>query len=230
MDIANRINQRMKSLNLKSVSLVKQTGASKGSVSNWVNGISEPSAEHLLSLSRTLQCSPDWLLTGKENSGNAEKNAKWLGSIEPWDSATTLEDDEVELPFFTEVELSAGNGATQVQENHGPKLRFSKSTLKRHGVDPAHAACVNISGNSMEPVLPDGSTIGVDTSKTNIIDGKMYAIDHEGMLRVKSLYRLPGGIRLKSFNSDEYQDELYTGDKAKSIRIIGKVFWYSVLI
>jgi phage repressor protein C with HTH and peptisase S24 domain len=226
MNIGNRIRQRRKELKLTQEAVGKAMGINRVSVSQWESGDNKP--KDLITLSKVLQCHAEWLLSGKENK--YDNNAKWLGRIEPWDNGTALEDDEVELPFFTEVELSAGCGATQVQENHGPKLRFSKSTLKRHGVDPSHAACVSVSGNSMEPVLPDGSTIGVDISKTSIIDGKMYAIDHEGMLRVKSLYRMPGGIRLKSFNNDEYQDEIYTGEDAKNIRIIGKVFWYSVLI
>ena len=83
----------------------------------------------------------------------------------------------------------------------------------------------------MEPVLPHGSTVGVDTSHTDIVDGKMYAINHDGMLRVKMLYKLPGGgIRLRSYNIDEWPDEHISLEQLKHIKIIGKVFWYSVLI
>lgn len=227
MDIGNRIRTRRKELRLTQEAIAKSVGVNRVSVSQWESGQNKP--KNLIALSKVLKCSAEWLLTGKSKEAKDE-NAKWLGGIDPWGSKTPLDEDDIELPFFTEVELSAGSGATQVQENHGPKLRFSKSTLKRHGIDPSHAACVSVTGNSMEPVLLDGSTIGIDTSKTTITDGKMYAVDHDGMLRVKSLYRVPGGIRLKSFNSDEYQDEIYTGDSAKSIRIIGRVFWYSVLI
>ena len=39
----------------------------------------------------------------------------------------------------------------------------------------------------------DGSTIGVDTATTHITDGEIYALEHDGMLRVKFVYRLPGG-------------------------------------
>ena len=71
-----------------------------------------------------------------------------IGAILPRD--TPLDEDETELPFFMEVELSAGNGSTQVIEKKGAKLRFSKSTLRRVGVQPQNAACVTVSGNSME--------------------------------------------------------------------------------
>ncbi|MDC3189118.1 helix-turn-helix domain-containing protein [Pseudoalteromonas elyakovii] len=150
--------------------------------------------------------------------------------IEPWDSKTPLDEDEVEVPFYMEVELSAGNGSVIQLETAGPKLRFSKSTLRRHGIDPTHAACVKVSGNSMEPVIPDGATVGIDTANTTIKDGDMYAIDWGGALFVKTLTRRPGGgLRIRSFNIDEYPDENLSNDEAKSVRVIGRVFWYSVL-
>jgi len=152
-----------------------------------------------------------------------------LTAFDTWDSNTPLRDDEVEIPFFREVELAAGNGSTMIQENNGFKLRFSKSTLSKSNVDAGMAACVTVSGNSMEPVLPDGSTIGVDTSKTSIKDGDMYAIDHDGQLRVKTVYRMPTGIRLKSFNNDEWPDENYNAEDSQKIKILGRVFWWSVL-
>lgn len=155
-----------------------------------------------------------------------------LHPIDVWDDDTPLGPDEVELPFFKEVEISAGKGSAVMLETSGSKLRFGKRTLTRKGVSPEHAACAPVIGNSMEPVLPGGSTVGVDTSVTQIVDGKMYVIDHGGQLRVKVLYSLPGGgLRVRSYNSDEHPDERYDGEYvAGNIRIIGRVFWYSVLL
>lgn len=152
--------------------------------------------------------------------------------MEIWDDETPLGPDEVELPFFQEVELSAGKGSEVMLETGGRKLRFGRRTLQRKGVSPEAAACVPVTGNSMEPVLPDGSTAGIDTAATQVQDGKMYAIDHSGQLRVKLLYKLPGGgLRVRSYNAEEHPDERYEGDYvSEHIRIIGKVFWYSVLL
>lgn len=155
-----------------------------------------------------------------------------LDPIEVWDDETPLGPDEVEIPFFQEVEVSAGTGSAVMLETNGRKLRFGKRTLRKKNVDPNAAGCVPVKGNSMEPVLPDGSTVGVNTDAKTIIDGKMYALDHDGLLRVKLLYRQPGGgIRLRSYNASEYPDEHYDAQYASEhIRIIGQVFWYSVLL
>ena len=82
----------------------------------------------------------------------------------------------------------------------------------------------------MEPVLPDGSTVGINTDAKTIVDGKVYALDHDGMLRIKRLYNLPsGGLRIVSYNRDEYPDEILQSYDTKKVRIIGRVFWHSVL-
>lgn len=160
-------------------------------------------------------------------------NATMLGPISAWDDETPLDDDEVYVPFLKEVELSAGSGRTVIEKSSTRKLRFGKMTLRNQGVQFDQAVCVTVHGNSMEPVLPDGSTVGVDKASTAVKDGKMYAIDHGGELRVKTLYRMPGGgLRFRSFNQDEHPDEEYTADdlKEKNIIVLGKVFWYSVLL
>lgn len=153
-----------------------------------------------------------------------------LAGMAAWDDDTPLDDDDVELPLFKEIELAAGNGAAHSIEINGRKLRFSKATLRTAGVDMANAACATVTGNSMERLISDGATIGIDRGRTQIKDGEIYAIDHDGMLRVKYLYRLPGnGLRLRSENKDEHPDENYTAEDAQHIRVLGWVFWWSTL-
>lgn len=148
--------------------------------------------------------------------------------ISVWDDETPLDDDEVEIPFLREVELSAGSGRTVIEQSNTTKLRFGKRSLRARNVQFDQAVCVVVSGNSMEPVLPDGSTVGINTGQKSVVDGKMYALKHDGQLRVKVLYRLPGGgIRMRSLNNAEHPDESYTPDQMKEndIEIIGRVFW-----
>ena len=148
--------------------------------------------------------------------------------IKVWDDRTPLDDDEVEVPFLREVELSAGSGRTVIERSNATTLRFGKRSLRAHSVQFDQAVCVLVSGNSMEPVLPDGSTVGVNLGQKQVIDGKMYALKHDGQLRVKVLYRAPGGgIRMRSFNQGEHPDEIYTPEQMAegSIEILGRVFW-----
>jgi phage repressor protein C with HTH and peptisase S24 domain len=161
-------------------------------------------------------------LDAAENLGEA----KIIGDIQPWDSSTSLDDDEVEIPFLKEVQISGGTGSVFREDHNGYKLRFAKSTLRKLSIQPSNAVCVEVIGNSMEPVLPSGSTVGVDTGCKEVRDGKMYAIDYGDLLRVKILYSMPNGmIRIRSYNSEEHPEEVRL---ASEIRVIGRVFWSSV--
>lgn len=228
-----RIRQARNHNKMTQESLGKRIGVSKATISQWESGTTEPNGKNLVSLAKALGVTIEWLLDGDEKNAEVNAplaNAKIIGNFAPWDSNTPLGEDEIELPFFKEISLSAGKGSFVTLDNNGYKLRFAYSTLRKAGVNPANAACVSITGNSMEPVVPDGATAGIDRSDTNIKDGQMYAIEHEGMLRVKILYRIPGGIRIRSYNRDEYADEDYIGSDISNIKIMGKVFWYSVLL
>lgn len=229
--LSTNVVQRMKELGMSQKELAELSGISQPMVHKLVSGKVKSSAK-ILDLARALKCAPERLLYGVDPQPRGDDEvSEYSGSFAVWDDKTPLGKDELEVPFFTEVKLAAGNGIVADIENHGPKLRFSKSTMRSQGVEPAAAVCVKVSGNSMEPVLPNGSTVGIDTANKTIVDGKMYAINHDGMLRVKLLYTLPGnGLRLRSYNQDEYPDESYNGDQAQVITVIGKVFWYSVLL
>lgn len=220
--------------------LARACGIKPPSVNDWLSGKTKTiEGQNLLRAAEFLKVTPMWLATGKgamRKAGPAVapvSNATMLGPISVWDDETPLEDDEVYVPFLKEVELSAGSGRTVIEKSSSRKLRFGKITLRNQGVQFDQAVCVTVHGNSMEPVLPDGSTVGVDRACTAVKDGKMYAIDHGGELRVKTLYRMPGGgLRFRSFNQDEHPDEEYTAQQLAEggISVLGKVFWYSVLL
>lgn len=226
----DRLIVARKNKKLTQTTLGKKLGVSQASIALWEKGDTKPNGNNLHELCKILDVNQDWLLHGGENLNSTSKtvgdpNAEIVGHFDTWDSKTPLNEDDVELPFFREVELSAGIGSEVVREDQGFKLRFSKSSLRNAGVDAANAACVQVRGNSMTPALPDASTVGIDTSKTKIIDGKMYAVDVFGMLYVKVLKRVPNGIQLVSINSDEYPPETYKGDELEHLRVIGQVFW-----
>ncbi|SEC00843.1 Phage repressor protein C, contains Cro/C1-type HTH and peptisase s24 domains [Pseudomonas mohnii] len=233
--LGKRIAQKREQSGLSQSELARRLGLSPQAIQKWESEASVPRGRRLDEIAGALSTSVGFLVTGEaaaEAQRKIESNATMIGSIDVWDDDTPLDDDEVYVPFLKEVELSAGSGKTVVEQSHKQKLRFGKLTLRRQGVQPSEAVCVTVSGNSMEPVLPDKSTVGVDQGSTSVVDGKMYAIDHDGQLRVKTLYRLPGGgVRMRSFNRDEHPDEEYTAQEMaeRNIHIKGRVFWSSVL-
>lgn len=199
-------------------------------VKNWeTRGVS---ASGLVNAAKVIGVSVAWVETGEGEMAaikQPESNALPLGKIDEWDNDTPLSDDDYEAPLYKEIKLSAGNGfADDIEDYNGYKLRFSRNTLRKHGINPADVVCVMADGDSMEPVFPSGATLGIDTGSKNIRDGQIYAINHGGLLRTKILHKLPENkVRIRSYNQSEYPDEEASLD---DLSVIGRVFWWSVMV
>lgn len=237
--LADRIKAARKHAQLTQRSLAEKVGVEQPVISQLETGKNLRSV-HLTKIAQVCQVSPIWLAEGvgsmvqtgtQSTSPVAQHEIELLGELSAWDEGDPLDEDDVEVPYFAEVEFSGGNGMTEVIEVAGRKLRFSCATLRAAGVDKRSAAVARVKGRSMERLILDGAAIGFDMSDTSIIDGEIYAFNHGGMLRTKYLYRLPqGSIRISSENDDEYPDEVMTAEQwHDEVRMLGRVFWWSTV-
>nr|WP_314486825.1 helix-turn-helix transcriptional regulator [uncultured Kingella sp.] len=210
--------------------LARALGQTPQVVKNWeARGISK---NGMLLAQKKLGVSAIWLETG-QGEMYPQSTAPRINEITDihrpmlWSSNTPLpEDDYVFTPFLKESECRGGDGSFEIPDYNGFRLPFGKSTLYRKGIMPDKVFCCTLTGNSMEPRIAEYATIAVDTGIENIRDGKIYAFQHDDLFRVKYLDRLPGNkVRIRSENED-YEDEIVSGE---DIRIIGRVFWWSVL-
>lgn len=204
-------------------------------VHNWyTRGVPDHCLEEV---ARKLSVNSEWLKTG-----DGPKDARHLRLVsdsgDTFDAQalrgvyTVVEPTEVDLPFFKEAPVAPGSHKTHViVDNHQP-MRLPRSYLDALDINYADAICAHMIGNSMAEKIGDGSTIAIDRGLTQIVDGEIYAIEHDGMLRIKYLHRLPGnGLRLRSHNSAEYPDEIFRAAQIEeqNIRVLGWVFWSSTL-
>lgn len=82
MSIGARITTRMRELGLKPGDLVRQTSASKATVSQWINDQSAPSAKYLSLLCEALHCSERWLVYGDVN-GDDIRSVRYARGLVP---------------------------------------------------------------------------------------------------------------------------------------------------
>ena len=121
---------------------------------------------------------------------------------------------------------------THIVEIPDQSIRLPRSHLESLEIDPSDAICTTMVGDSMAERIEDGSTLAIDRGLTQIVDGQIYALEHDGMLRIKYLHRVPGNrLRLRSHNSTAYPDEVFTLEQieAQNIKVLGWVFWWSTL-
>lgn len=234
---ADRLNKALLEEGLSQEQLAKAVGLTQPAIQKLTSGKAK-SSRKILEISEALRVKPEWLGRGEgpmredgvkphHPGSTIPPESEWAG-VEVWDSSTPLGEDEVEIPYYKSIELAAGNGCSNNEDHNGFKLRFSKTTLRRAGADPKSVMAFPVHGNSMEPVLPNGTTVTVDNANKRIVDGGIYAIDQDEFFRVKLLYRLPGKkLSIRSYNKEEFPDEEADMD---DVKIIGRVIHYSVML
>ena len=73
----------------------------------------------------------------------------------------------------------------------------------------------------MEPIFIDRSIVFVDKTANLVIDGQVYVFIHDGLVRMKSLERIPKGFRMKSYNDNYPAEDINV--QYETIKIVGKV-------
>jgi len=231
---AERLNAAMSAAGISQGQLAEKVGISQPAIQKMTSGKTSGSRK-MVELAHALNVRPEWLSSGNgsmrdgdQKESSVPPESEW-NKVETWDDHTPVNSDEVEVPFFKDIEFACGDGRTGDEDYNGYKLRFSKSTLRRIGAstDGHGIICFPARGNSMEPNIPDGTTVAVNTEDKKIVDGKMYAISEDGWKRIKLLYRTgPETVSIRSYNSIEHPPEEKPLSK---IEVIGRVFWWSVL-
>ncbi len=195
----------------------------------WLNGESIPDSSNILALSRWLGVRPEWLEYGR---GGKKTDGRYREQVKPrelskWDNTTPIDDSEVEVPFYKSIELAASASHANNEDYNGDRLRFSRSTLRRYEISPKDVAAFPVHGDSMAPIIPNGSTVFISKGHASIVDGGIYFIEQEDLFRVRLLYRQLGGrLIIRSYNSEEFPDE---EADINTVKIIGRVFCWTVI-
>ncbi|GAA5099408.1 XRE family transcriptional regulator [Wohlfahrtiimonas larvae] len=204
-DTADRINHLIEERKISQEILAADVGISQAAISKICQGRTKRS-RFLPKIAEYFNVAENWLLFGEE----------------------TVDEDEVLIPFYKDVQLSAGHGASEFDDYEGRTIRFALDTLREASVSPKDAICVTVKGDSMEPVFKNGSTVGIDLSRKKIIDGDVYAINNDGLLQMKRLKHKTGSIiTVESYNREEYPA---FDVSLEQVEVIGRVFWYSTVM
>ena len=222
--IGDRIRARRKAKKLTQKEVADHLGVTPSAVTQWELGNTAP--KKLADLSELLGVDYRWLETGK---GTPEPQFKTQSVIE-WDDDTPLDSDEIEIPHYSGVTVCAGSQEGSVMEQTDRKIRMAKSSARKAGATLSGCFSFNISGDSMAERIPDGSRCTADSTKTEIIDGKIYVFRHGASRRTKYLHLLPPDNKLliRSHNK-EYGDEVIEPEDMDQIEILGWVWEWSIM-
>jgi len=196
--------------------LAESVGVSTKTIQKYEYG-DIPKGTNLVSLSRALSCSIDWLLVGDE-PGICETTSENAGYI-PKESELTM------IPKVL-ARLNAGGGSLETNKNVKGMYGFRKDWIHKKG-NPKKMILMDVSGDSMSPEIQDGDMVLVDQSQRDIFVGKIYAVSIGQEITVKYVERAPDKIILHSANRlwDDIEVDI-RGDLGESVGIIGRVLWW----
>lgn len=210
-EVGEKIKKLRLKQGLKQKDLAKLLGITPQAISGWERGVTYPQVELYDAISKILDISKNVLFFDE-----VDKNEDRELSVRV-----------IEVPFFSEVQVAAGNGSLNDDFSSATEFYPLPYELFKYR-NIKELVCVYCCGDSMEPVITNGSILAVDLSENTICDGKIYLVNIHGLLRVKILFVEARGIVIKSYNN-QYPDERIEFDELDDLtfKILGKVIWHS---
>ncbi|HFI0215649.1 TPA: XRE family transcriptional regulator [Streptococcus suis] len=215
-----RLKERRIALGYSQSVLADKLHINRSSYFNWENGKTRPNQGNLKQLAILLDVSETYfeseykivntyLQLSSENQEKVEKYAEKL--LQEQGTHNKI------IPLFavevlSEIQLSAGSGEGLYDE-------FETETVYSEDEYTGFDIATWISGNSMEPVYKDGEVALIRSTGFDY-DGAVYALNWNGLLYIKKLYREDDGFRMVSINPNVAERFIPFEDE---IRIVGKV-------
>ncbi|WP_409374365.1 XRE family transcriptional regulator [Streptococcus suis] len=215
-----RLKEIRTELGLSQSEIARQLEISRMSYSAWESGKTKPNQKNLSMLATILKVDEsyfeseysivqNYLLLNDENKLAAEDYVEQLLTSQ------SIAENVVSLfsyQVLSDIQLSAGPGEGLYDE-------FETETVYSEDEYTGFDIATWISGNSMEPVYKDGEVALIRSTGFDY-DGAVYALNWNGSLYIKKLYREVDGFRMVSINPDVTERFIPFEDE---IRIVGKV-------
>ena len=116
---------------------------------------------------------------------------------------------------------AAGGGAADMDEAVAGYVGFRRDWLERHALDPAQCSVIEVTGESMEPTLPQGCSILLDHRRRLPRGGRIYAIRSGDGLVVKRAGKADDGGLLMVSDHPAWPAAPWPADAA----VVGEVRW-----
>lgn len=225
--ISDRIQLRMRDLNLRAIDLVTEGVASKGTISLWLSGGATPSGERLIKLARILKTTPEWILTGQGLASVSEQIQSFLDNTSTPVLTSEIEhNSKVWIPLMN-VSFSCGEGESIEFHYDSTKklLAFEPDFFSPRGVKPKDVRLMYAIGDSMEPFIMEDDIFAIDITDVEPKDGKIYAVYFEGEAMLKQIFKEAGGRLILHSLNPKYRDKVVSEENGASFKVMGRQFW-----
>lgn len=226
--LKERINAALDAAKMDQSELARAIGVTSVAVNGWCTGATKSiKGENLLKAAQALGVRPEWLASNRGPMKTEDLGPAISTPFRPVKVITNdveIDDEIIAIPRYT-IKASAGMGKPVFEVDLKGQPNFCRSGwVKKNGYKPEDLYSIETSGDSMEPTVPNGSSLIVHRQE-EISNGRIHAIMLDGECYVKRLYKqLDGSIMIKSDNSENYEDARYIpGQDTRPFHILGLV-------
>ena len=216
--LASRLRVAMANAGLSAKDVSQRSGLSNTALSFILNGKStDIKFGSAIAISKAVRCDPFWLMTGELHQ---QSLATFTDSDEPADGMVAIKQYHICVACGSD-----SPEPTYESLNESRPSWYHDSFFKRLGIDPNMCRKLQVTGDSMAPLINDGDWVLIYCADDQpIIDGEIYGFyQTDRGLRVKRVYKpMKGGLIIHSDNP-KYQDEIYSDDENINFKLIGRV-------
>ena len=206
------LKQLRESRDITILKLSEISGVANGTIGDIERGKSNGSKKTLEKLANALKLNS----IEKDELYTAFLGRK-VNESESLKSNATILQEETLISIPVMAKASAGNGYL----NFSNQPLYNK-LIRKNGFHE-HCYLIELSGNSMEPLIQDGAYVVVDPYQTDYIEGKVYVLKYADEVYIKRVILKSEAkvMILKSINPD-YEDIYIPADQSDQIKIIGR--------
>ena len=215
-----RLKERRITLGYSQSELADKLHINRSSYFNWENEKTKPNQSNLKQLAILLDVPETYFESEYKivntylqlSLHNQEKVEKYAEELLQEQGTRNKIVSLFAVEVLSDIQLSAGPGESLFDE-------YETETVYAEDEYTGFDIATWISGNSMEPVYKDGEVALIRSTGFDY-DGAVYALNWNGSLYIKKLYREEDGFRMVSINPDIAEKFIPFENE---IRIVGKV-------
>ena len=208
--------------NYKIENFAKEVGYSTGLISHYTTGKRSPSYKFIEAFFKKFNFSTsekEKVLKILEKDKMPDSLKKIKNNTVQKSNVNMVDEEMIWIPVMAKA--SAGNGYI----NFSNQPLYNK-LIRKNGFNEK-CYLIEVTGDSMEPQIPDGAYVVVDPYQVDYIENKIYVVkvDDEVYIKRVIVKQEANLMILKSINPS-YEDIYITSDKSESVKIIGRAVKY----